>query len=332
MIKEVAVKPIAPEPKVPVSRTVTGRVHDSQGRPLAGVSVYLDQSRLTASEPRPRFDSAATDQGGVFILRGLPVGEISILLRRPDVENPSKVVSKTVAADQDSVDFVYELGPSLPALNQPNPPVEKLLLPGLNERLTFVDLDPRGNEFVVDGPGGGGNDLARLPRGVHRMGETFFRVGEKMIHLRGRWAPGMPDSVTRISVSARASKLHFAHGVQQIAPSDTEVAGYVVHYADGSSVRIPVVYGRDIANWWSFSKAPPELPTDARIAWSGSNDAGDRNPEMKVQVRLFAMTWINPHPDRLIASIDAISTSTDCDPFLVAITLERDAPPAPEPR
>jgi hypothetical protein len=329
VMKEAAAPPIAPEPKAPPGRTVTGRVRDPQGRPLAGMSVYLDRNRLPAGEPRPMFDSAATDQDGVFILRGLPTGELTILLHRPDVENPSKVLSNTVAADQDSVDLVYEPGPRSPALNQPKPPVEKLLLPGLKERLTFVDLEPRGNEFVVDGPGGGGNDLARLPRGVQRMGETFFRVGEKLIHLRGRLAPGMPDSVTGISVGARATKLHFAHGVQWGVPAGTEVGAYNVHYADGSSVRIPVVYGRDVVNWWAFAQALPELPTNARIAWSGSNDAIEMDGW---KVFLFAVTWINPHPDRIITTIDATSTDAGCDPFLVAITLERDAPPPPEPR
>jgi hypothetical protein len=291
--------------------------------------VSLDLDRLAASGPRP-FDSAATDQDGVFILPGLPVCELTIRMYRPGVENPPKVLSKTIAADQDTVDFVYEPSPKSPALNQPNPPVDKVLLPGLKERLTFVDLDPRGNEFVVDGPGDGGNDLARLPRGVGRMGETFFRVGEKLIHLQGRHAPGLPDSVTAISVGARAGRLHIAHGVQQAAPPGTEVGAYTVHYADGSSVRIPVVYGHDVVNWWAFSKASPELPTDARIVWSGSNDAIDLNPGL--QIRLFAVTWINPHPDRIITAIDAMSTNTDCDPFLVAITLERDAPPPPGQR
>jgi hypothetical protein len=296
------------------------------------MSVYLDRNQLPAGEPKPTFDSAATDQEGVFVLPELPAGELTIILRRPGVENPSRVLSKTLAADQDSVDFVYEPGPRSPTLNQPKPPGDKLLLPGLRERLTFVDLDSRGNEFVVDGPGGNGNDLARLPRGVQRMGETFFRVGEKLIHLRGQNAAGLPDSVTGIPVGALAARVHILHAVQQAVMLGNTVGAYAVRYADGSSIRIRVVYGRDVANWWSFSKAPPELPTNAEIAWSGSNDAIDLNPGMQVQVRLFAMTWINPYPDRRIATIDAMSNNTTCDPFLVAITLERDAPPPPEPR
>jgi hypothetical protein len=84
------------------------------------------------------------------------------------------------------------------------------------------------------------------------------------------------------------------------------------------------VYGRDVANWFLFLRARPETPTDARVAWTGTNDSTDLNPGLTV--RLFAMTWTNPHPDREIAAIDVTSKVTASDLFLVAVTLERDEP------
>ena len=80
-----------------------------------------------------------------------------------------------------------------------------------------------------------------------------------------------------------------------------------------------------MANWFSFARNPPELPSDARVVWSGSNDATDLNPGIKL--RLFAATWKNPHPERAIATIDVSSKVLDADLFLVALTLERDGPP-----
>ncbi len=41
-------------------------------------------------------------------------------------------------------------------------------------------------------------------------------------------------------------------------------------------------------------------------------------------VRLFAFTWTNPHPDREIATIDVVSSNSACDPYLIAVTLERE--------
>jgi hypothetical protein len=46
------------------------------------------------------------------------------------------------------------------------------------------------------------------------------------------------------------------------------------------------------------------------------------NPGIKV--RLFTTTWSNPHPEKEVATLDMLSAGTACDPFLVAVTLERD--------
>ena len=66
----------------------------------------------------------------------------------------------------------------------------------------------------------------------------------------------------------------------------------------------------------------PEPGADrARVAWTGTNDAAALNPGLKI--RLFDMTWTNPHPDREIATLDVLSNGKDCDPFLVGVTVVR---------
>ena len=55
-----------PTPKV---RTITGHVRDPKGRPVVGVKVYVNPR---PGEPFERFDSAATDRDGMFLLNGLP--------------------------------------------------------------------------------------------------------------------------------------------------------------------------------------------------------------------------------------------------------------------
>ena len=61
--------------------------------------------------------------------------------------------------------------------------------------------------------------------------------------------------------------------------------------------------------------------TEAESPWTGSNDVTDHNPGIKV--RLFAITWTNPHPEREIAALDVLSSGDDSDPFLAAVTLSR---------
>ena len=41
-------------------------------------------------------------------------------------------------------------------------------------------------------------------------------------------------------------------------------------------------------------------------------------------IQSLALTWTNPHPDREIATIDVVSSVSACDPYLVAVTVERE--------
>ena len=307
------------EPKAAIKeaevRVVTGRVSDGEGKPLIGVEVYVDPNS-PALFGGSRFDSAATDRDGIFVLRGLPRLNMSILMHRAD----DKVVSKPLAAKVDTVEFTFDPAPRVvvkaDALADEPVPQE------LRERLTFVDLDPKGTEFLGDGPANQ-NDLARLPQGVRRFEGTFYKVGREMIHLRGKNAAQLPESAAGISVNARADRVEILHATQGIAKDGTEIGSYIIHYDDGTSARIPVVYGRNVTNWWVWPRiSEPEVPKEARVAWKGSNDTTDLNAGLTL--RLFAMTWRNPHPEKGIATIDVVSKNTECDPFLVGVTLERD--------
>ncbi len=298
---------------VPMTRDVAGHVRDPQGRPLAGVGVYVNPG--PGAEP---FDTAATDREGSFVLPRLPRRPLVVNLHRSGFQ----VQVEVLPADRDQVEFTLRLQPDPQTQFEPAPPQDEPISPSVRDRLTFVDLGSRGNDFLADGPGEGGNDLNRLPRGVHKLGDTYFRIGERMIHVRGRMAPDLPQAVKGITVRARGHRLHFLHSTQGGADAEGQLIGaYIVHYTDGSSERIPLVYSRDLANWWH--RAPGRLLTKAKVAWTGLNDTVAQNPP-GLFVRLFAMTWTNPHPEKEIATLDVLSAGKECDPFLVALTLERD--------
>ena len=95
-----------------------------------------------------------------------------------------------------------------------------------------------------------------------------------------------------------------------------------VHYEDGSTDADPLVYGRDIVSWFQWDRPGfRDVPTVARVVWSGANDSTELNIGLKI--RLVAQTWTNPHPEKKIATLDVISSASLCDLFLVAVTLER---------
>ena len=265
--------------------------------------------------PFERFDSAATDRDGLFLLNGLPRRPLQINLKNGGF----KIQTEALPPERDQVEFTYSLGPDPRDRTKPAPAQDEQIPPGLRERLTFVDLDRRGNDFLADGPGGNGNDLNRLPRGIHKLGDVYFRIGEKMVHVQGGMRLDLPRSVKGIPVQARADRVHFLHATQGGRDPGTLIGAYVLRYTDGTSEQVPLVYGRNIANWWSFPRK--DDPTEAETHWTGSNDMTDLNPRLKI--RLFAVTWTNPHPEKEITAFDVLSSGNDCDPFLAAVTLSR---------
>ena len=61
-------------------------------------------------------------------------------------------------------------------------------------------------------------------------------------------------------------------------------------------------------------------PSPLVVAWQGP---GKHTREHKDRVQyLYKMTWKNPHPEKVVQSLDFITTKTDAAPFLVAITAE----------
>jgi RNA polymerase sigma factor (sigma-70 family) len=303
----------------PAIRTVRGRVRDAKGQPVPAARVSLDiemQALVPDAQPGSS-EIVATDRDGVFELDGMPRVALKVWVKRPGFYSQPAEVS----ADRDDVVVLYRFEPEPGAKQRPVIHRDDPIPAEIRGRLTFADLSTHANEPLADGPGGAGNDLNRLPRGTLDLGGQFFRVGDDMIHLAGQMTGGLPGEAKGIELKAKAHRLHFLHAVQQGLPPATEVGAYVVRYVDGSSERIPIVYGRDLVNWWTWKKGVPEVPSGARIAWTGENDDSERNKSFVI--RLYSLTWTNPHPDREIAALDFESAVSLCDPFLVAVTLER---------
>jgi RNA polymerase sigma factor (sigma-70 family) len=194
--------------------------------------------------------------------------------------------------------------------------------PVLGIKFTFVDLQPIGNHRLADALGSlDGNNLAAVPNGPQMLDGTWFRIDERLIRLRGRRSPEPPEAVRGIAIGARFDTLHILHstmfGNAFGADDGTEIGAYVVHYADRTEERIPIIYGEDVRDWWRSSD--PEQPSRAKVAWAGKNAAAGEVDE----IRLFSSEWQNPHPDTKVMAIDFETKNTACAPFLVALTLER---------
>ena len=91
----------------------------------------------------------------------------------------------------------------------------------------------------------------------------------------------------------------------------TAIATLVLHYADGSAGSIPVRYGRNVLGL----RVAPNPPSAAVVAWPGTAEDG-------AAIHLYRSTWENPQPDKVVASIDLVSTLANSSPLIVALTLE----------
>jgi beta-galactosidase len=144
-----------------------------------------------------------------------------------------------------------------------------------------------------------------------------------MLHLRGQHAADAPEKIEGIKIDTEFVRLHLLHstgyGEAENPVADGTVIGeYVVHYADDTTARIPIVYGEDVRDWW-VNPARSELKR-AKPAWTGTNAPAEAN---MAQIRLYSVAWENPHPEKKVRTIDFVSKKTECDPFLIALTVEK---------
>lgn len=193
-------------------------------------------------------------------------------------------------------------------------------------KLTFVDLQPKANAAFADDlhENSKGNNLANLSQGELKFEDLRFNIGDRFIHVRGKMAARYPERIEGVKIGAKFDRLHILHstgfgeGMDPKTPDGTEIGTYIVHYEDKTSVKIPILYGEDLRDWWDWPDRT-ELKR-AKVAWTGTNAFAD---QLQRKVRLFAVKWDNPHPDKTITSLDMETRDTDCDPFLVALTLEK---------
>jgi hypothetical protein len=194
---------------------------------------------------------------------------------------------------------------------------------------SLVDLSdyytaPLDNDWLVSV----GVNLQALPKGIQTLAGVQFDVrgivqlassellAQSSLGDREK-AKQYPRAVEGIPVGLEAGRIHFLQASAWGAGDGEKVGEYVIHYADGQKQSVPLLYQRALIDWWV--KGATDQPSDAEVAWHGSHQMS--------AISLFKYTWSNPSPEKVIASIDFVSTMTKAAPFLVAITCEPPAAP-----
>ncbi len=203
---------------------------------------------------------------------------------------------------------------------------------------TLIDLSKAVNmgfrdEVDGDKKGGwtdqGGNDFRTMPVGRQTLCGVPFTIldpaknnGKGCLVLNGAGRDYFAGEATA-TVNASGGAIAFLH---TLAWGDRDpVATYVVTYADGKTLDVPIRQGKEIVGWWGT----PETD-NVKVAIIGKNLAA-----RKVSVQ--AWVWTNPRPGKVIESITFRSTGSKGIPIIVAATvldkpvaLKSELPPRPE--
>jgi hypothetical protein len=176
--------------------------------------------------------------------------------------------------------------------------------------------------------------------GLVELGGVEFDV-RGVIQLRraeplgGAWElPTLDDAVRvdGIPIQKEPTRLHLLLGTVQgrdtvqgerVAQGEAEGTGIgrlLLHYADGETRPLDIVYGRDVRDWWyDPAKADAETTDRAKVVWTGINPVAN---EYGRRLRLYLNTRQNPRPGVKISTFDFVSTLSNSAPFLIAVTVE----------
>jgi WD40 repeat protein/tetratricopeptide (TPR) repeat protein len=197
-------------------------------------------------------------------------------------------------------------------------------------RPNLIDLSPSINYLLTETYGWWPgklkkDDFGALPTGIRTLPGApdvefdlrgIISLRHDFLQDKSKFPEQATSVVAGIGIGLACQKLHFLHAERSGGgpPTGTPIGHYLVHYTNGQQLEIPIRYGQDLAD--IVQRNDEEAPSYV-VAWSGRVAQTKDNSEL---LRIFKMTWENPHPDWKIETLDAVATKADL--HLFAITAE----------
>jgi beta-lactamase regulating signal transducer with metallopeptidase domain/thiol-disulfide isomerase/thioredoxin len=128
--------------------------------------------------------------------------------------------------------------------------------------------------------------------------------GQKQAAKENATIANFPDFLG-IPVGRKFDELHLIHATFWPDVEGQVIALIRLHYADGATCELPIVYGGQVRDWQRERTEEREYLTDAnsKIIWRGPGI-----PEFLSTQRMFKSALVNPYPRKLVASMDVVST------------------------
>ena len=161
------------------------------------------------------------------------------------------------------------------------------------------------------------HDLSHVPVGENRFAGVTFALADfrtspvpSCFMLKGHGSRAKEEAIRGIKIGRTCDALFFLHALNangrlkswkprrgRAGQTPPTVFQYVVHYADGKTIDVPVLWKRGVGHW--LDKQPEALP-GATVAWAAAAP-GETSDEKAV---VYAMQWNNPRPDVEVRSVD----------------------------
>ncbi|MGE5295879.1 MAG: hypothetical protein ACM3VT_13720, partial [Solirubrobacterales bacterium] len=207
----------------------------------------------------------------------------------------------------------------------------RTIIAGANLDYTPIDIHTKATTYKDERGffGDASRTFKGLPHGRQRFSGVDYDIYEmptspvpQVLMLGGKGLPqDLPAEITGIPVHGKADALFFLHTArldQRMNDEDRRehrkfaIFKYVVHYADGQSVEVPIYAEVDVDHY--VQEQPKALP-GAQIAWTRSYEGSQDHAVA------YAKQWNNPRPDVEIESVDMVYADKERGvPALLAIT------------
>jgi uncharacterized GH25 family protein len=180
--------------------------------------------------------------------------------------------------------------------------------------------------------------IQALPVGTQVYGGIEFWL-QGMIHLQGVATRDDENKNFRTRIIVPLDQTNFADGAAEVTHRGSNIAtiyllggaryssrkegekfaDVILHYDDGSTSRNEVKYNVHLRDWWRFPyEEPAQLPNAfTKVAWKRPYPTPRGH-----SLRLYRMALINPHPEKVIRSIEFASTMARSSLFVSALTLD----------
>jgi hypothetical protein len=183
---------------------------------------------------------------------------------------------------------------------------------------------PLADEVDNDGQGGwtdqGPNmDLRNLQAGDYTWNDVAFRVakGNACFIMKNSYRPSQNlPAGGKVKFKGHADVLAFLHSGGWISAGARQ-ATYIIHYADGTKVEIPVIGGENILDWTAPAARADEIKYDPALGLI-LPATSVASPQF-VHVTVWMTLWKNPYPDKPIVALEVKGANAGI-PGLIAVS------------